>query len=323
MAHRNPCTRSKDEHVRRTAATLLAASLLLLAACSDGGSDDSTSPSASPTATAAATASAEDVAALEAVTLTGEAGQEPTFDFEQPFTVSAPVARVVTPGTGATVAEGDLVTVDIAAVSGEDGSTLGGTYGAEPQQYLATSDNLPPVLLDELVGQQVGARLLFANPASDATSLLAVEVVTTEAVPDRAEGTAVTPLPEGLPTVTLAEDGAPSIEPLETDPPTELVVQPLIQGAGAAVEAGQTLTVQYSGWLWDGTSFDSSWERGSATTFPLSNVIQGWQQGLVGQTVGSQVLLIIPPALGYGDQESGSIPANSTLIFVVDILSAS
>ncbi len=323
MAHRNPRTRSKDEHVRRTAATLLAASLLLLAACSDGGSDDSASPSTSPSATAAATASAEDVAALEAVTLTAEAGQEPTFDFEQPFTVSAPVARVVTPGSGAAVAEGDLVTVDIAAVSGEDGSTLGGTYGAEPQQYLATSDNLPPVLLDELVGQQVGARILFANPASDATSLLAVEVVSTEAVPDRAEGTAVTPLPEGLPTVTLAEDGTPSIEPLETDPPTELVVQPLIQGAGAPVEAGQTLTVQYSGWLWDGTPFDSSWERGSATTFPLSNVIQGWQQGLVGQTVGSQVLLVIPPALGYGDQESGSIPANSTLIFVVDILAAS
>ena len=309
--------------MRRTAATLLAASLLLLAACSDGGSDDSTSPSASPTATAAATASAEDVAALDAVTLTAEAGQEPTFDFEQPFTVSAPVARVVTPGTGAAVAEGDLVTVDIAAVSGEDGSTLGGTYGAEPQQYLATSDNLPPVLLEQLVGQQVGARILFANPASDATSLLAVEVVSTEAVPDRAEGTAVTPLPEGQPTITLAEDGTPSVEPLETDPPTDLVVQPLIQGAGAPVEAGQTLTVQYSGWLWDGTAFDSSWERGSATTFPLSNVIQGWQQGLVGQTVGSQVLLIVPPALGYGDKESGSIPANSTLIFVVDILAAS
>lgn len=309
--------------MRRTAATLLAASLLLLAACSDGGSDDSASPSASPTATAAATASAEDVAALDAVTLTGEAGQEPTFDFEQPFTVSAPVARVVTPGTGTAVAEGDLVTVDIAAVSGEDGSTLGGTYGAEPQQYLATSDNLPPVLLEQLVGQQVGARILFANPASDATSLLAVEVVSTEAVPDRAEGTAVTPLPEGLPTITLAEDGTPSVEPLETDPPTDLVVQPLIQGAGAPVEAGQTLTVQYSGWLWDGTPFDSSWERGSATTFPLSNVIQGWQQGLVGQTVGSQVLLVVPPALGYGDKESGSIPANSTLIFVVDILAAS
>ena len=309
--------------MRRTAATLLAASLLLLAACSDGGSDDSASPSTSPSATAEATASAEDVAALEAVTLTGDAGQEPVFDFEQPFTVSAPVARVVTPGTGDTVAEGDLVTVNIAAVSGEDGSTLGGTYGAEPQQYLATSDNLPPALLEQLVGQQAGARVLFANPADDVTSLLAVEVVSTEAVPTRAEGTAVTPLPEGLPTVTLDADGAPSLTTVDGEPPAELVVQPLIQGAGAPVEAGQTLTVQYSGWLWDGTSFDSSWDRGSATTFPLSNVIQGWQQGLVGQTVGSQVLLIIPPDLGYGDQESGSIPAGSTLIFVVDILTAS
>ena len=55
----------------------------------------------------------------------------------------------------------------------------------------------------------------------------------------------------------------------------------------------------------------------------LSGVIPGWTQGLAGQTVGSQVLLVIPPDLGYGDQASGSIPANSTLVFVVDILAAS
>ena len=309
--------------MRRTAtATLLAASLVLLAACSGGSEDADPTPSAS--SSAAATASAADVAALEAVTVTGEPGAEPTLEFDQPFTVSADVARIAVPGEGDTVEQGHQVMLNIAAVSGADGSAQGGTYGAEPQAYVMEQGNVPDALFEVLVGAQVGARALYASPAADDTILMAVEIMSTEAIPTRAEGTAVTDLPAGLPTVTLAEDGAPSIETVEGDPPAELVVQPLIQGAGAAVEAGQTLTVQYSGWLWDGTPFDSSWERGSASSFQLSGVIPGWQQGLAGQTVGSQVLLVIPPDLGYGEEGQGdSIPGGSTLIFVVDILSAS
>ena len=67
--------------------------------------------------------------------------------------------------------------------------------------------------------------------------------------------------------------------------------------------------MNYTGWLWDGTQFDSSWDRGEPATFALTGVIAGWTQGLVGQTVGSQVLLVIPPDLGYGDQASETIPA--------------
>ena len=92
--------------------------------------------------------------------------------------------------------------------------------------------------------------------------------------------------------------------------------------SGIAVQTGQTLTVQYTGWLWDGTKFDSSWSTGSPATFKLDtgSVIAGWVEGLTGQTIGSQVLLVIPPAEGYGDKAQGSIPANSTLVFVIDIL---
>jgi len=83
--------------------------------------------------------------------------------------------------------------------------------------------------------------------------------------------------------------------------------------------------VKYTGWLLDGTQFDSSWDKNTtleADTYSGGNhqVIEGWQQAMVGQTVGSQVLMVIPPNLGYGDTAQGSIPANSTLIFVVDIL---
>ena len=70
--------------------------------------------------------------------------------------------------------------------------------------------------------------------------------------------------------------------------------------------------------------FDSSWTRKSPATFAIGtgNVIPGWDKGLVGKKVGSRVLLVVPPADGYGAQGQGQIPANATLVFVVDILDA-
>lgn len=141
----------------------------------------------------------------------------------------------------------------------------------------------------------------------------------------RAAGEQVTDLPSGLPTVTLDDaTGKPSIDvSTYTDHGDQLVAQPLIKGSGDTVQDGQSVTVNYTGWLTDGTQFDSSWDNGSPATFSLDQVVTGFKNGLVGQTVGSQVLLIIPPDQGYGSTAQGSIPANSTLIFVVDILAAS
>ena len=143
----------------------------------------------------------------------------------------------------------------------------------------------------------------------------------------RAQGTEVTDLPSGLPTVTRdASTGQPSIDvSTYSGSTTSLVSQTLIQGTGATVQQGDTLDVMYSGWLTDGTQFDSNWSSGASTQLTMSedSVIKGFMQGLVGQKVGSQVLLIIPPDLGYGSTAQGSIPANSTLIFVVDILYSS
>jgi FKBP-type peptidyl-prolyl cis-trans isomerase 2 len=324
-------TSPKGPILRRLATATVSAtvvSLLLLAGCAgsdgDSGATSSPTPSASDAATSTeAEPTAEDVAALEAVTVEGEAGAEPTLTFDQPFTVSTAVARVVTPGTGAALEDGQMLSMNVKQVSGADGSTLGTTYGAAPTSLTLGDPQVFGALTEALTGQSVGARLLFAAPGADSSTLMAIDIVDARTIPTRAEGTAVTP-PEGLPKVTLAENGAPSIEPVEGDAPTELVVQPLITGAGPVVQSGQNVTFHYSGWLWDGTPFDSSWEKGSAFTTSLGTgqVIKGWDQGLVGQTVGSQVLLVIPPELGYGDTAKDPIPANSTLVFVVDILDA-
>ena len=315
---------------------------LVLAGCSSSGDGEATpapSPSTSAADDAAPTASAEDVAALEAVTVEGEPGAKPTLTFDQPFDVSAPLARVETPGTGATIEAGQKLTMQYLVASGEDGSEQETTWGSDtPMLIVLDETQLPPQLIEILAGEKVGARVLFAAPgraAVEATdsapaveavpaSVIVLDVLDAVSVPTRAEGEAVAP-PAGLPVVTLAEDGEPSIEiPAGTVEPTTLVVQPLIKGAGPEVQTGQQVTVQYSGWLFDGTPFDSSWENGAPfpTQIGTGSVITGWDHGLVGQTVGSQVLLVVPPDLAYGDTARGTIPANSTLIFVVDILDA-
>jgi len=152
--------------------------------------------------------------------------------------------------------------------------------------------------------------------------VMVMEVLDAKDVPTRASGQAVVP-PAGLPVVTLAENGEPSITiPADAQKPTELVVQTLIKGSGAVIEAGQNITVHYNGWLWDGTLFDSSWQSGQTMATPIGagKLIPGWDQGLVGQTIGSQVLLVIPPELGYGVDGYNEIPGDATLIFVVDLL---
>jgi FKBP-type peptidyl-prolyl cis-trans isomerase len=108
-------------------------------------------------------------------------------------------------------------------------------------------------------------------------------------------------------------------------PPTKLVTKDLVQGTGATASQGKTVTVNYVGVLYkNGKEFDSSWSRNQPFTTALSSgsVISGWVQGLSGMKVGGRRELIIPPSLGYGKAGSPpKIPANSTLVFVVDLLS--
>ena len=104
--------------------------------------------------------------------------------------------------------------------------------------------------------------------------------------------------------------------------PDGLKIVDLKEGTGAIVQSGQCITVQYTGWLTDGTKFDSSRDRvgGSQMVIGAGNVIPGWDKGIPGMKVGGRRRLVIPPALGYGATGQGSIPANSTLVFIVEVL---
>jgi peptidylprolyl isomerase len=310
-------------------AELAAVAIIFLAGCGTSSEAESTS-----LPTDSATGSSADLELLNSITWSTDDAGVPTLVFDVPISVSEGASRVVQEGDGAVVAEGDLVTFDYSIASGVDGSVIASSYtddqGGESLLLIETSLN--PVFYAAFVGRKVGAQIMYATITTDPSGL------TTDMVPivgaltltgastplERATGLAV-PTVDGLPVVTLADSGEPTVSNPATDPPAELIAQSLIEGEGEGVNEGDVLVVHYSGWLWDGTAFDSSWSTGAAATLVIGDgeVIAGWVDGLVGKSIGSQVLLVIPPSLGYGDEASESIPAGSTLVFVVDILAAS
>lgn len=127
-----------------------------------------------------------------------------------------------------------------------------------------------------------------------------------------------------LPQITRDAAGAPIPDFSGAQLPDGLAIEVLEAGDGAPVAEGQSITVHYSGWLWDGSTFDSSWGRGEPISFVIArgSLIDGWVDGIVGQPVGSKLLLVVPPEKGYGARAVGPIPPNSTLVFAVDVLDA-
>ena len=160
-------------------------------------------------------------------------------------------------------------------------------------------DSLGPDLYNALHGQRVGARILQVAPGREGYP---AAVAVYDVLPTRATGEPVAPR-EGLPTVTLGPYGEPTITVPATDPPTQAIAQPLVRGDGPQVEAGQVVTVQYVGVTWsDGKVFDSTWADGKLPAdFPIGvgSLPSGWDEGIVEQTVGSQVLLVLPPDSGF------------------------
>ncbi|MDR1186804.1 MAG: FKBP-type peptidyl-prolyl cis-trans isomerase [Bifidobacteriaceae bacterium] len=268
-----------------------------------------------------------------------DGADQPALEFKQPFQLDQVSAtRVVKEGEGEKIEAGQRASLNYVLYLGSDGSVVESTYATgQPITYpVAAGPSEGDVLYDAIADRAVGSQVIAAWKASPAggesaegesdelvTYLLALTI---EALaPTRAQGEPMTLEDPELPTVTLDDSGKPSIEiPEGIDPPAELVAETLIKGDGKVVTETNTVTAQYTGWLWaDGTEFDSSWTAGEPRSFSLQGVVDGWRQGLSGQTVGSQVLLVIPPDLGYGADGNEAVPGGSTLIFVVDILEAS
>lgn len=321
--------------VRRLLALLLPL-LLLVSACSQGSSDTS-GPDASASASVSIPPSNAEALASVKVEDQGK-GKAPKVTFDHPLEVKAESIKVVTQGKGEPVKAGQAVILQAIGFNTADGVSNGNSFSDPAGQSLVFDDafkNTNPLVYSTFVGAKVGSFVAYAfpgtpavegstaapaQPAQPATlTVFQIESATDVAKPlTKPEGKTVTP-PAGLPTVKDNDKGIPQITIGDAKAPTELVAQNLITGTGPALKATDTIVANYVGVNFvGGEVFDSSFDRGTPATFPLSNVIKGWTQGLTGKTVGSRVLLVIPKALAYGDGGQGK--AKGDLVFVVDIL---
>lgn len=315
--------------MKKTVLSAATAAVLMLSACSADEADQ-TAPSPTADVTPAATS-------LDEVTVEGEPGEQPTVSFDAPLVIDDTATSVVSEGDGDTVEEGQQVTANMTLVSGTTGDVVESSYeSGSPSGFPTDTEQINEGLFDAVVGQSVGSRVLLAlNGAASAgqqaeTLVYVIDIEGVEDIPEpleRAEGEEKS-LPDHFPEVTRDDSGAPSIEQPEGDAPGELEVATAIEGDGPEVEEGQNVSVHYTGWLWDDASepFDSSWERGDEFVVQgvgSAPVIDGWNEALVGQKVGSQIVVVIPPDKGYGEAGSPpNIPGGATLVFVIDVLSA-
>jgi len=275
------------------------------------------------------------------VTVSTDTSAKPTVKFDKPFAIKKTTDSVVVAGTGQALTAGQTITFDYVLVDGRTGKQIQTSYGATQASLVLDAAKTNKQLVTSLTGKNVGSRVLVGIAAKDGldkrlkstkvkkddTLLFVIDVKSVRTPLAKATGDPVAPV-AGQPTVTLAANGKPTITiPSGVAAPTTLVSQVLIKGTGPVVQAGQTISVHYTGVVYDtGKQFDSSWDRGQPADFVIGKgqVIPGWDEGLVGQTVGSQVLLVVPPDKGYGaqGQSSAGIKGTDTLVFVVDILDA-
>jgi peptidylprolyl isomerase len=282
------------------------------------------------------------VSSNSVVQATGTFGKAPTVTIPAEVAATSLYTKTLIQGSGAplTTKESLLGNFVLYDWSGTTHKLLGSTYSSGSPTLFAGS--MLPGLEKALIGQKAGSRVLAVIPPADGfgptgnsqihvgandTLVFVIDMLQDIGNTAGVTGTQTTNGGTGLPTVTPATGKAPTIKVPATTPPTKLQVKTLLKGKGPKVASGDYIVVQYTGVNWRTKKvFDSSWSRSEpfALNIGVGQVVKGWDTGLVGQTVGSRVLLVIPPAEGYGKAGSSQagIKGTDTLVFVVDILTA-
>ena len=308
------------------ALSVVAVATLLLAGCSGSTGPDAT-PTPSSTPSSDCLLDAQPGADSDAIEVSGE-GADLAATIPDSLTFENVERTIVTEGSGDEVKSGDLVSGFYTIYDGSNGEVLQDSSESSPDD-----SGEVPILMDPqnyslfvaaLECAPLGSTVAMSIPGTafgEGASPVVIVAETTDALPTSAQGADQDPV-DGMPTVELDDDGAPTVTIPDTAPPTEVQLADLKKGDGPAVESGDTVFVQYTGVKWsDGSVFDSSWDRGQPAAFQTTGVVAGFQQALEGQTVGSQILVVIPPAFGYGEGEINDTDLKGeTLVFVVDIL---
>jgi peptidylprolyl isomerase len=282
---------------------------------------------------------------VENVVVSTDLAQAPDVEYQAPVAVETTQRLVVVEGTGEVVANADQVLISYALYNGGTGDMLGfiGYDGEGPVPFPV--DSASPMLQGvsyTLLCTKVGSRVVGVIPASQAYGdegapqfglepgapvIFVADIQSILPPPEppleRLTGV-IKDAPEGFPEISYAMSGEPTVTVDTENVTRDFQMARVIDGDGQEVFAGATVIVHYQGVNMNtGKVFDSSWERGEPSPFPTSGVVPGFRDGLVGQKVGSRVLIIIPPALGYGPRgglPEAEIGPDDTIFFVVDIL---
>lgn len=277
------------------------------------------------------------------VTATSGFGKAPTVKIPTAKAGSDLYVKTVTQGSGQTLGtDGAFLSNYVLYVwSGTKHSLVESTYTQTPQVLPA---QLLPGLKTALVGKKMGSRVLAVlppkygfgsqgNPQAGVTGtdtlVFVMDLIKTYPATASASGTPVSNGGGNLPSVTAATGTAPKVTIPAAAPPATLTITTLIKGSGPPIAKGQEVVTQYVGVNWRTKAvFDSSWAHGSAYGFQIgakpSQIIPGWDTGLLGVPVGSRVMLVIPPKEGYGTSGNSQIgvKGTDTLVFVVDVIDA-
>lgn len=291
---------------------------------------------------AAGCSSSSEKAATTPPSVTANFGAQPTITMPKGSAPGKTISQIVHKGDGQPVASGDLVVVDDYGRTWdkdtpfEDSFTDGRPYTL-PQGLGA----LMPGLDKAFIGTPVGSRVLLVLPPDQAlgdkgapdsgigkndTLVLVFDLLGAYPAGKGVSGTMTAP-GGNLPTVKAQAGKEPTITiPSGEKPPAKLSSTVLIKGEGKTVGKGDLAVVQYTGVIWrTGKVFDSSWAKEVPASFPVGvgNLIEGWDETIVGAHVGDRLLLIVPPDKGYGPKGGSpdvGIEKDDTLVFVVDIL---
>jgi FKBP-type peptidyl-prolyl cis-trans isomerase len=316
---------------------LIAIALLGGAVLAGCGSSSSSSKSSS------SSSSSSSVGANSSVTATGAFGKAPTVSIPKAKAGTKLAVKTVIQGTGTTLTKADAMAANFVLYfwSGTTSSLKANTFTSNPTVIGGT---MLPGLETALIGQKVGSRVLAVIPPADGygtsgnsqlgitgstTLVFVIDVLKSYADTASASGTQVSNGGGDLPTVSAKAGSAPTLTFSSTKAPSGLVAKTLIKGNGPKVVKGEYVIAQYTGYIWRTKAvFGSSWSSGSPFGFLIGaspeQVIPGWDKGLEGQTVGSRVMLSIPPAEGYGSagNSDAGIKGTDSLVFVVDIVDA-
>ncbi|SFS18256.1 peptidylprolyl isomerase [Agrococcus baldri] len=266
----------------------------------------------------------------------------PTVDFEIPLVTDGDQATL-TGGDADRIEDGDVVDANYVVYSGKTGMIITSSYpepgsdvpAAEALRLSAGGDTalsqavscaapgstvVLTTTIESLFGP--GAESPEMDIAAADTAVVVLDVTGTH--PGRAEGNA-RPGQQGMPAITLATDGRPGVTFPGGPAPAELTVMQSIEGTGEPVAEGDSVLLHYTGIVWETEEvFDSSWERGAPTVMTIddANLIPGFVDAVVGQPIGSQVVVSIPQELGYNDAATrpATIQEGDHLLFVIDIL---